>query len=68
MAAGVAFMLGAAPGIARPPQYRPVAPVPAGEIELAVFVFAGLMAFGVILAWLWSRWNARQPGVQNTPS
>ena len=58
VAAGVAFTLRAAVGISRPPpQYRRAAPMPASEIALAVFVFAGLVAFGAILAWLYNRWN-----------
>jgi len=59
--AGVALALGSAPGFGRPAQYRHVAPMPPGEIALAAFAFAGLVAFGVILAWLWNRWNAREP-------
>jgi hypothetical protein len=35
--------------------------MPPSEIALAALAFAGLMAFGVILAWLWNRWNAREP-------
>jgi len=60
MTAGVAFTLGAVPGI-RPPQFRQPAPVPADQIKIAAFAFAGLLAFGIILAWLWNRWNARRP-------
>ena len=60
VAAGVAFTLGAAPAMPRPPQYRQAAPIPASEVKLAAFVFAGLVAFGVMLAWLWNRSNARQ--------
>jgi hypothetical protein len=59
VAAGAAFALGAAPGLRGPPQYRPAAPIPADQIVVAAFAFAGLLAFGFILAWLWNRWNAR---------
>jgi hypothetical protein len=61
VAARVAFTLGAAPVVRRPPQYRPAAPIPADQIVVAAFAFAGLLAFGVILAWMWNRWNAREP-------
>jgi hypothetical protein len=62
VAAGVAFMLRAAPGISRPPpQLRQAAPIPPVQIKIAAFAFVGLLAFGAILAWLWNRWNAREP-------
>jgi hypothetical protein len=62
VAAGVALTPRAAVGISRPPpQYRHAAPMPAGEIALAAVAFAGLLAFGFMLAWLWNRWNAREP-------
>jgi len=57
--AGVALALGSAPGFGRPAQYRHVTPIPASEIGIAAVASAGLVAFGVILAWLWNRWNAR---------
>jgi hypothetical protein len=31
--------------------------MPASEIALAAFGFAGLVAFGAFLAWLYNRWN-----------
>jgi hypothetical protein len=34
--------------------------MPASQIALAAFGFAILLAFGVMLAWLYHRWNARQ--------
>src|SRR5262249_6793415 len=62
VAAGVAFTLRAAAGISRPPpEYRQGAPIPASQIKLAAFAFAGLPAFGIILAWLWHRSNVRVP-------
>ena len=59
VAAGVGFAVGFAPGFGRPAQYRHVTPIPASEIGIAAVASAGLVAFGVILAWLWNRWNAR---------
>jgi hypothetical protein len=60
--AGVAFTLRAAAGISRPPpQLRQAAPIPAVQIKIAAFASVGLLAFGAILAWLWNRWNAREP-------
>lgn len=68
MEAMVAFRLSASPVVRTPPQYRPGAPVPADQIVVAAFAFAGLLAFGIILAWLWNRWNAREPhSVENNP-
>jgi len=59
-AAGFVFTLAAVPGIAKSPQFRQTAPVPASEIELAVLGCAVLVGFGVILGLIWNRMNARR--------
>lgn len=57
---GFAFIFAAIPGIARPPQFRRSAPVPASEIELAAFGFFALLIFGILLAVIWHHFNARR--------
>jgi len=52
------FILAALPGIARPSQLHRTAPIPAGEVMLALLGFAALVTFGIILALLWNRLNA----------
>ncbi len=54
------FILAALPGVARPSHLQRSAPVPIGEVVLALLGFAALAAFGVILALLWNRMNAGQ--------
>jgi hypothetical protein len=53
-------LLGAVPGIVRPSHYRQTAPISASEIELVVLGVAVLVTFGLSLALVWNRLNAKQ--------
>ena len=52
--------LAALPGIARPPQLRRTAPIPASEIELALLGCVVMVTFGVVLGLIWNRINSRK--------
>jgi hypothetical protein len=62
VAAMSGFSIAAIVGIARRPQLGQAAPVATSEIVLAALGIALLMIFGIILALIWNRLNARARG------
>jgi hypothetical protein len=56
---GVAFMLAAAPGIARPAHYRASPPMAAREVIIVILGCAAILLFGAIVMIIWSRFSAQ---------